>query len=295
MALNNQSQITKFLQNQKLENALYIVPTPIGNLEDITMRALRVLKECDVVVCEDSRVTSKLLGFYEIKSKKFIIYNENSSVEARKKILHELLSNKSVALVSDAGTPIISDPGHKLIRFLKDEFKQKIIPLPGACALTTAICASGIAANNFVFLGFLPTSNAQKEAAINNLPRDVSFVFYESPNRVLKSLKLLQNILGERRIALARELTKLHEEIVVDQSSKIIELLKEGSIKQKGEFVILVEKIDKKDDKVGEEDLIRLIKQDLKKTGSPKVTSGNLSKMLGISKKEIYNMALELK
>lgn len=296
MALNNQSQIkfdVNFFQEGSLENALYIVPTPIGNLEDITVRSLRVLRNCDVVICEDSRVTSRLLSFYNIGSKKFLIYNENSNVEGRKKVLHELLSNKSVALVSDAGTPIISDPGHKLISFLKDEFKQKIIPLPGCCALTTALCASGIAANNFTFLGFLPNTKSQKEVVLKSVPSDVTFIFYESPNRVLKTLETIQEILGERKIAIARELTKLHEEIISDKSSNIIEMLKSDKIKQKGEFVILVEKIDKKDDEISDVDLIRLIKQDLKKTGSPKTTSQNLSKMLGIGKKKIYNLAID--
>lgn len=298
MALNNQSQI-KFdignLQESPLENALYIVPTPIGNLEDITIRSLRVLQNCDVVICEDTRVSNRLLKSYGIGVKKFIIYNENSRVESRKKILHELMLGKSVAFTSDAGTPIISDPGYKLIEFLKEEFKQKVIPLPGACALITAVCASGIATDSFMFLGFLPSAKSPKEGAIKKVPGDVTFVFYESPNRVLKSLELIHEVLGDRKVCVARELTKLHEQIVSDKASKIIELIKEGKIKQKGEFVVMVEKADKNDSKIDANDLVKFVKQDLKETGSAKLTSQNLSKLFGISRKEIYKMALELK
>ena len=182
MAVNNQSQIKFDVGNSReepLENALYIVPTPIGNLEDITIRSLRILQQCDMVICEDTRVANRLLKSYNIGVKKFIIYNENSKVESRKKILHELLSGKSLALMSDAGTPVISDPGYKLIGFLKEEFKQKVIPLPGACALTTAICSSGIATDSFMFLGFLPSAKGQKEGVVKKVPGDVTFAFYE--------------------------------------------------------------------------------------------------------------------
>lgn len=298
MTLNNQSQI-KFdvgnSQDKPLENALYIVPTPIGNLEDITVRSLRVLQKCDVVICEDTRVSNRLLKSYNIGAKKYIIYNENSRVESRKKILHELLLGKSLALMSDAGTPVISDPGYKLIAFLKEEFQQKVIPLPGACALTTAICASGIATDSFMFLGFLPSAKSPKEGVIKKVPGDVTFIFYESPNRVLKSLELIHDVLGDRKVSIARELTKLHEEIVSDKASKVIELLKEGKVKQKGEFVVLVERSDKLDSRIDANDLVKFVKQDLKETGSAKLTSQNLSKLFGISRKDIYKMALELK
>ena len=147
----NHQNINDKLKENNLENALYIVPTPIGNLRDITLRALDVLSRVEIIVCEDSRVSSKLLGFYQISGKEFIVYNDNSQEKDRKKILHSLMSNKSVALLSDAGTPLISDPGYKLINFLR-EFNQKIIPLPGACSITTAICASSIACDNFLFM-----------------------------------------------------------------------------------------------------------------------------------------------
>lgn len=297
MVLKNQSQIKfdiKNSQEESLQNALYLVPTPIGNLQDITLRALSVLQRCEVVICEDSRVSNRLLQSYGIKGKKCIIYNENSKIESRKKILHELLLGKSLALLSDAGTPVISDPGYKLISFLKEEFKQKVIPLPGACALTTAICASGIAADNFMFLGFLPTTKSQKEDKIRKIPTDITFAFYESPNRVLKTLELILEILGERKISVGRELTKLHEEIITNNLSTVICLLKDNVIKQKGEFVILVEKSDKKDSKIDANDLVKFVKQDLRKTNSAKETSKNLSKLFGISKKEIYKMALDL-
>jgi 16S rRNA (cytidine1402-2'-O)-methyltransferase len=280
------------LKINTLQNALYIVPTPIGNLRDITLRALDVLSEVKTIICEDSRVSGKLLNFYQISGKKFIIYNDNSQEEVRKKILHLLLSGKSIALLSDAGTPLISDPGYKLISFLKN-FNQKIIPLPGACAVTTAICASAIACDNFLFIGFLPTSKIQKENLLESLKNQATFVFFEAPTRVLKTLQSIKKVLGNRKICIAKELTKLHEEIISDEVDNLIKSF-EVNDKIKGEFVIIVQKSDKDLLSFSKEDLSKAIKSELKNQESLKDLSQKLSEIYGINKKEIYQLAIKL-
>lgn len=297
--MNNwfENDIKNIIFNSKektLQNSLYIVPTPIGNIEDITLRALKVLLLCDVIICEDSRVIKKILDKYQIPAKKIIIYNENSDEKVRQKILHELLQEKSLALVSDAGTPLISDPGFKLINFLQ-KFNQKIIPLPGACAFITALSASGVSSDKFLFLGFLPNSKIRQENIFKDIAKDVAFAFYESPNRVAKTLKILSDILGNRKVVIARELTKIYEEIIADDLDKIILMFENNQIKAKGEFVIIVEKADKKIQELTQEQLIEVIKQDLKLTNSIKETSKNISEIYEINKKIIYNIALKLK
>ena len=238
-----QNFLTK-TQEIKVENALYIIATPIGNLGDITLRALSILHKVDFVICEDTRVSSRLFDVYDIKDKKLLTYNDHNDEKVRKKILHILLEGKSLALISDAGTPLISDPGYKLITFLKS-FNQKVIPLPGASSVTVAVCASGLACDNFLFIGFLPTSKVQKEKLLKSLPKNFTFVFFEAPNRVLETLLLVRQNLGERRVCAARELTKMHEEIITDEATKVIDFFSQNEDKLRGEFVILVEKASK--------------------------------------------------
>jgi len=282
------------IENQvcEIKNALYIVPTPIGNLSDITLRALDVLRNVDVVICEDSRVTNKLLSHYEIKNKSFFKYNDNSGLEARKKILHFLMQKKSVALLSDAGTPLISDPGHKLIDFLR-EFKQEIIPLPGACSLITAISASGIAADNFSFIGFLPTSKIAKKNTIKSQP-NITFAFFESPNRILETLEILKLELGNRKICVAKELTKIHEEFITDDVENVLDYLKNNESKVKGEFVVIVSRADKNVQNIDEEELKEIIKKEIESGKSLKDLSKDLSEIYELNKKHIYQLALNL-
>jgi 16S rRNA (cytidine1402-2'-O)-methyltransferase len=273
---------------------LYIVATPIGNLSDITLRALQVLREVDFVVCEDTRVSSKLLAAYEIKDKKLLTYNDQSDEKMRKKILDLLLEGKSMALLSDAGTPLISDPGYKLVSFLR-QFNQKIIPLPGASAVTSALCASGLACDNFLFVGFLPSSQNQKEKLLKSLPKNFTFVIFESANRVLESLELIEKTLGNRRVCAARELTKIHEEIVTDEIKNLQQFFEKQQEKLRGEFVIIVEKADKDEKNFTKDELMQEISSAIASGQSLKDLSQNLSEIFGINKKEIYQLALELK
>jgi 16S rRNA (cytidine1402-2'-O)-methyltransferase len=282
------------LNEIKLENALYVVATPIGNLGDITLRTLEVLKKVDFVVCEDTRVSSKLLGLYEIKEKKMITYNDHVDEKTRQKILGFLVEGKSVALLSDAGTPLISDPGYKLISFLR-QFNQKIIPLPGASAVTSALCASGLACDNFLFLGFAPTSKIQKEKFFKTLPKNFTFVIFEAANRVFETLETIEVTLGNRNVCAARELTKMHEEIVTDELKNLLKFFEKNPEKLRGEFVIVVEKANKNEKDFSQDELVKEISTAISNGQSLKDLSQTLAEIYGINKKEIYQLALEIK
>ncbi len=281
------------IQQIKLENALYVIATPIGNLADITLRALQILRNVDFVVCEDTRVSIRLLEAYEIKGKKLLTYNDHVDEKTRKKIFELLAQGHSIALISDAGTPLISDPGYKLISFLRSQNK-KVIPIPGASALTTALCASGIACDNFLFLGFLPTSKIQREKLLKALPKNFTFAFFEAPNRVLETLGAIEKIFQNRRISIARELTKIHEEIITDSLPNISDFFTKNEGKLRGEFVIIVEKADKNEKSFSQEELIEEISKALSSGYSLKDLSQNLAEVYGLNKKEIYQLALEI-
>ena len=288
--------MTDFLpktQEIKLENALYVVASPIGNLSDITLRALQVLNQADFIICEDTRVSFKLLESYKIKGKSLITYNDDCDEKARKKIYDLLAKGHKLALLSDAGTPLISDPGHKLINFLRDQ-NQKIIPIPGASAVTSALCASGLACDNFLFVGFLPTTEIQKEKFLKTLPKNFTFVLFESANRVIETLQAIEKILGNRRICVARELTKLHEEIITDDLNKLVEFFLQNPQKLRGEFVIIVEKLGKNEKSFSESELIQEISNAISLGHSLKDLSQNLAEIYDMNKKEIYQMALKI-
>lgn len=280
-------------EDQKMENALYVVATPIGNLKDITLRALETLQNVDIIACEDSRVSNKLLQAYNIHNKTLINYNDLSDEKIRLRILNDLLNGNSIALISDAGTPLISDPGYKLIKFLQEN-NQKIITIPGASSLTAAISASGLACDNFLFLGFLPTTKIQKENFLKSLPQNFTFIFFESANRVLNSLETISSTLGTRKICAARELTKIHEEFVTDDTKNLIEYFSNNSGKLRGEFVIIVEKSSKESADISEEELISLIKKSLQTGKSLKDISHEFSEIYQINRKKIYQLGLEI-
>lgn len=222
-----------------MEGKLSIVATPIGNLEDITLRAIRTLRECDVVLCEDTRVTGKLLAHYKIK-KPLRRYDAHTSSGVHEQILEELKDGKHAALVSDAGTPGISDPGVHLIRLAR-EAVIKIEALPGPSAVTTAISLAGISGNQFVFLGFVPQKKG-RETFFKSLPAfKQPIVFFESTHRIMKTLSSLVEVASEAKIYLGRELTKMFEEMLIGTPSEILEILESEPVKQKGEFVVIVD------------------------------------------------------
>jgi len=222
-------------------NCLYIVATPIGNLEDVTLRALRILKEADVILCEDTRVTKRLLDKHGITAKQLTTYNEQDSGIAAGKIIGWLEEGKNVALVSDAGTPGISDPGTMLVQKVREALPDvKIESVPGPSALTAALSIAGVPVHDFTFLGFLPHKKGRetlfKEIAVS----ERTVVFYESPHRILKALEALQKFAPEKKITIVRELTKIYEEVLSGSASELSEKLRATPEKQQGEFVVIV-------------------------------------------------------
>jgi 16S rRNA (cytidine1402-2'-O)-methyltransferase len=219
--------------------SLYIIATPIGNLKDITLRALEVLREVDIILAEDTRVTGKLLKHYDIDAHT-LSYHAHSSENKKFEILKNLLNGKNLALVTDAGTPGISDPGNELIDFLLDkEPSIKITPIPGASAITTALSVSGYRSDKFVFLGFLPKKKRTK--LINWLKEGrTTFAFYESPKRIVKTLEFIKDSFGEdRSIFIGRELTKMYETLYRGSIGKVLKDINKDNIK--GEIVVVVE------------------------------------------------------
>ena len=220
---------------------LYIVATPIGNLEDMTLRAIRILKEVDCILCEDTRTTRTLLNKYDIKTKT-ISYHAHSTTGKESAIIRMIEEGQNLALVSDAGTPCISDPGVMLVANIREKFKQdaKIVPIPGASALISALSACGVSCAEFTFLGFLPHKKGRETLFKEIATSTKVVVFYESTHRILKTLSSLDTYLPESKVVLGRELTKQFEEFVEGKPSEIIKYFDDHKDKQRGEFVVIV-------------------------------------------------------
>lgn len=262
---------------------LYIIPTPIGNISDITLRAIDVLKEVDIIACEDSRVTQKLLNHYEIKTKlvSYHKYNEKSRLEEMLKYIDE---GKKIALVSDAGTPMICDPGNVLIKELRKR-NIEITSLAGACAIPTFLSQVSRETEEFTFVGFFPkTSQSAKDLILKNSSKNT--VFYDSPNRIIDTLNLIKEVRGEVQIALGRELTKLFEEIVVDNISNVIEHFSNGI---KGEIVCMIYA----DEHPQATDITTKIQQLKDKGFKSKEIATILSTLYDLNKNDIYKMTME--
>jgi 16S rRNA (cytidine1402-2'-O)-methyltransferase len=227
---------------------LYVVATPIGNLGDITLRALNTLREVDLILCEDTRRTRKLLSHFEIK-KPLLSYHDFNEEKRTPEVLEKLKDGQSIALVTDAGTPLISDPGFALVR---ECIRQKVdvIPIPGPSAVMAALSVSGLPVNKFIFLGFLPKSRTKREETLKNLyqcfkslKQNYSLVFFESPKRLLESLELVRAVFGNARVAVCFELTKIHEKTYRGGVAEVIKMLK-GEVKEeklpKGEVTVVI-------------------------------------------------------
>ena len=262
----------------------YIVPTPIGNIQDITLRAIEVLKSVDLIACEDTRVTQKLLNHYEIKTKCFSYhkYNERERVGY---FIQELSQGKKIALVSDAGTPMICDPGSVIVsELLKAGYS--ITALPGACAITTFLSEIPRSSENFTFIGFMPRSEKQIED-VSKKYHGENFVFYDSPERILKTLNAIRKVRGDIKIALGRELSKLFEEIIVDNISAVLEHYKSGI---KGEIVCAVYAEEKSESG----DLEFKIRELKDKGFKDKEIAVILSTLFDFNKNEVYKKSIEL-
>lgn len=223
---------------------LYLVATPIGNLDDITIRALNVLKEVDLIAAEDTRHTLGLLNHFEI-SKPLISYYKQTEKARSEILIEKLKEGKNIAVVSDAGTPGISDPGEEIVK-VAIENNIEIVPIPGACALINALIASGLSTREFLFVGFLSAVKKEKKEKLEEIKYETrTLILYEAPHKLKGTLELILEVLGDRKIVLARELTKIHEEFIRDNVSSILNRIDDI----KGEFVILIEgsSISKKD------------------------------------------------
>ena len=221
---------------------LSIVATPIGNLEDTTLRALRILKEADVIAAEDTRVTKKLLSHFDVHTR-LVSFHSHSGPAGFARVISLLREGKRVAYVSDAGTPGVSDPGLELVSTVRDVFGDAVTieSIPGPSALPAAISVSGLKAPSFTFYGFLPQKKGRMKLLTNIAKDERASIFFESTHRILKTLETLTPLLEQRRMGLFRELTKLHEESLVGTASELLQTLKDNPEKQKGEFVIIVE------------------------------------------------------
>lgn len=227
--------------NPNDEGVLYVVATPIGNLEDITQRALRILIEVDLIAAEDTRHTSKLLQHFAINTPLKACHDHNEK-EQQNYFIQLLKSGKNIALVSDAGTPLISDPGFHLVREAQLQ-AIKVVPVPGACAAIAALCAAGLASDRFIFEGFLPAKSVARKNVLEKLKEEPrTIIFYEAPHRLLESLQDLTAVLGnDRQVVLARELTKTFETIKGLPLVQLTEWVANDSNQQRGECVLLVE------------------------------------------------------
>lgn len=277
------------MRKETLLPTLYIVATPIGNLEDITLRALRILREVDVIAAEDTRHTKKLLAHHGIRTP-LTSYHEHNERSKAKILVTRLKQGESVALVSDAGTPILSDPGYRLVREAI-EAEISVVPIPGPSALTAVLSACGLPTERFVFEGFLPAKKGERGARLQALREEKrTMVFYEAPHRLKECLQDFWEIFGEREIVLARELTKLHEEFIRGRLSQVLEEMTRRELR--GEITLVVRGAEEAPAPSAE-----LLKSEIRKLKKNGLRIKEIAQLLGerysYPKKEIYRLAIE--
>ena len=273
--------------------SISVISTPIGNSDDITIRAIKTLNDIDFIACEDTRMTSKLCRIHKINYKgKLISYHEHNSDKAIPLIFNKISNGFNVAIVTDAGTPLISDPGYKLIKKALDN-DIIVKSVPGPSALTAAMSISGISSDQFMFLGFLPRKASLRKKKIASLINlNCSIVMFESALRLHKALLELYELLGNRNISIVREITKLYEENIRGNLSELIDLLKNKKLK--GEIVILIEKPNASQNIYTDKDLINMLKILLPQIGASRA-SKEISKSTSIKSDYIYKLAISLK
>jgi 16S rRNA (cytidine1402-2'-O)-methyltransferase len=273
---------------------LFVVATPIGNLEDITFRAVRILKQVFLIAAEDTRHARKLLSHYDILTPTVSCHEHNEAQKAEK-LISVLQQGNDIALITDAGTPCISDPGYRLITTVLEQ-GISVVPIPGCCAITTGLSVAGLPTDRFLFAGFLPRKPARQAQAVQALSvHRATLVFYESPRRIRSLLDQLQNILGDRRACLAREITKLHEVFIRGPLSHVAAVLDAGT-PPKGECTLFVAGAGEPE-KISSRALEALIREQLNQSGhrSTADLANELSMQFRISKKQVYDTIVKLK
>ncbi|MGE5056854.1 MAG: 16S rRNA (cytidine(1402)-2'-O)-methyltransferase [Acidobacteriota bacterium] len=274
-----------------LEPALYLVGTPIGNLEDITLRALRILKEVDVIACEDTRQTQKLLNHFAIQART-TSYHEHNEITRSAELVKEMEGGARVALVSDAGMPGISDPGYRMVT-LAIGHRIPVVPVPGASAFLAALVASGLATDSFRFSGFLPAKRGERRVALEGIKNSPETqVFYEAPHRIVEAMVDLVEVLGSaRNVVVAREVTKLHEEFLRGSAGEVLEQLKARET-VKGEITLLIAKAEEKSAEVATAGRLTVRQRVQQIVGEEKIDEKaalkRVAKERGISKSEAY-------
>jgi len=281
------------VQGNKGEGVLYVVATPIGNLEDITQRAIRVLQEVSLVAAEDTRQTRKLLSHLNLHKKIISYYKHREAVKSQE-IIRRIQQGESVALVSDAGTPSISDPGALLVRAVRER-GFRVVPIPGVSALTAALSVSGFE-GPFTFYGFLPGRAQQRKKALSSLGNhEETLVFYEAPRRILSFLENIHEILGNRRIVVARELTKVHEEIVTGAVEQVLDIFHKRE-RLLGEFVVILPSTERQIEQGDFEEQIKSFLLKLRREGriSMRDAVARVSGELGMPRSQVYQKGLEV-
>jgi 16S rRNA (cytidine1402-2'-O)-methyltransferase len=272
--------------------ALYIVATPIGNLADISARAIEVLSSVDVIAAEDTRHSKYLLQHHGIETSTISLHEHNEQ-QRSELLLTRIAAGESIALISDAGTPLISDPGYRLVNMAREQ-GIKVIPIPGACAVIAALSASGLSAERFAFEGFLPPKSTARRQALQSLENEPrTMIFYESPKRMVASLQDMLTVFGgERKACLARELTKMFETIVTLPLAELVDVVINDANHQKGEIVLLVEGqstvVDR--DEAEEVRVLQILLDEVPLKQAAAITAS----ILGIKKNKAYEMALKL-
>lgn len=277
--------------DQGLYQGLYIVATPIGNLGDISHRAIDILGSVDLIAAEDTRHSRKLLSHYDIRTP-LVSFHEHSEQARTGKLVERLQAGGSVALISDAGTPLISDPGYRLVRQVR-EAGIRVTPIPGACAVTTALSAAGLPSDRFTFEGFLPAKAAAREKTLGALLKERrTMVFYEAPHRVLETLTAMGRLFGEdRQAVVARELTKAYETLLDGTLRVLIDRVAEDADQQRGEIVILVHGCPDKDDDLDEETLriLTILSAEL----PPGQAASLTARISGVPRKVLYGQVVK--
>lgn len=274
------------------EAGLYIVATPIGNLDDITLRAVETLKKVDFVAAEDTRHSQRLMNHLGVTAKMMALHEHNER-EKSQALIDKIKEGKSIALVSDAGTPLISDPGYFLVKLAREQ-GIKVVPIPGVSAVVTALSVSGLPSDRFVFEGFLPAKQGAKTKRLEAfLYESRTVIFYESPHRILDTLNVMNDVYGaDRYLVVARELTKTFETIKGDVLGALCQWVESDANQQKGEFVLLLEGVaDSPDASVADQDkMLTLLMAEMPIKKASKI----VSELVGGNKKELYQRALEI-
>ncbi len=276
-----------------IESALYIVPTPIGNLDDITIRAIDVLKNATLIAAEDTRHSKILLDKLGISGTKMISCHDHNEEQRADMIIDEVKKGGIVALISDAGSPLINDPGYRVVTICSKQ-NVKVVPLPGPCALITALEASALPTDKFMFCGFFPVKERELTDTVQALSDvDYTAVFYETPRRIIDTMEIVAKVLPEHDVTLCREMTKTFESFYRLKAKDAPEFLKADSDRTKGEFVVAIGALKAETTEI-KPTVVKALKE-LIKTSPVKAVANVLSELTGLKKNDLYNLALELK